>query len=174
MNMIAAAAAALLAVQTTPGPPVQCISEQQVTDLAIVLMPTVVEAARERCGRHLSGGFVSSPEGAALAERFRAAGTSRRGNAAQAVRVIAGPSVPRALPGEAILAVMTEGLVRQGFANIDESRCRGIDSLFASLAPLPPENMGRAVSALYTLVSMDEGATRRGRSMPPICPASAN
>jgi hypothetical protein len=168
MNMIAAAATALLAVQTTPGPPVQCMQAQQLTDLSIVLMPTFVDAARERCGPHLSNGFISSPQGAALAARYRAEGPARRGNAARAVRLIAGNSVPRALSGDTILAVMTEGMIGGALASVDAPRCRAVDSLVASLAPLPPENMGQAVSALYTLVSLGEG---RRRSMPPVCPA---
>ncbi|HZF93586.1 MAG TPA: hypothetical protein VEZ20_01805 [Allosphingosinicella sp.] len=171
MNMIAAAAAALLAVQTTPGPPVQCIPAQQLTDLSIVLMPTFVDAARQRCGPHLSNGFLSSPQGAALAERYRGAGAPRRANAARAVRLIAGNNIPRALSGETIMAVMTEGMIGEALASVDAPRCRAIDSLVASLAPLAPENMGQAVSAIYTLVSLGEA---RRRSMPPVCPASAN
>jgi hypothetical protein len=171
MNMIAAGAAALLALQSTPGPPVQCIPAQQVADLAIVMMPAIVDAAQERCRPHLANGFLSSPGAAAMSERFRAAGAGRRGSAARAVHAMAGAPAPRAVPADVVLTVATTGFIGRAFASVDAPRCGRIQSLLGALAPLPPENVGQALAAIAALAAADDADNRRGSNMAPVCAA---
>jgi hypothetical protein len=162
------AAAALLAAQN-PGPPVECVPQQEVADLTIVLLPAFIDAAAAHCASHLgTGSFLGSGGGRAMAERLRAEAGPRRESAARGIRRMVGDEVPRGLSGTTMLNVLSEGMIGQAVTGLDAVKCRHVDKILRAAAPLPPANIGDLIAAIGGLAFLDRRDSGRA---PPVCPA---
>ena len=140
------AAAALLLVQAPPAER-PCITHQEAADMAVALLPFLVDAATLRCrGRLAPDAFLNS--GAAeWSARLRQDGAARRDSAFRGIAKLGGAAPPSGAGGETafqfVAQMMTAGLT----ARIRPEDCEQVDTIARSLAPLPTDNLANLIVA---------------------------
>ncbi len=156
MLKMLAMAAMLSNPATLPAPPAAppCLTRQQIGDISVVSMASMVETARNACRSHLPAtAFLATPAAAEFSGRMRAEARQRLASAMAGVtRVVeaAGmtPDVIRNM-GEQGIAEGT-GAEFAGFLN--PALCGDINEIMEISASLSPDQMGRFFSAFGSLV----------------------
>jgi hypothetical protein len=159
------AVAALLLVQAVPPAKPPCVERAGVRDATMVLAPHIVEAVAGKCKAHLPAtAFLASRSGELVA-RMKTESAGRADSAAAAIRLIAGEKLPEIKDSEALLTVggqLGGGMIAE---NLKPEMCPEMSNLIESFAPLPSENLGRALVSVLALVKVGE----KGPG-PAICP----
>jgi len=173
MRMIkrqAAAAAALLAVLPGLASAQQgCITEDEVSAMAIYSVPSVVQSVRLRCdGRLASGGFMARG-GDAFAGRYSALQNAVWPKAKSgAIKALSGTTAndPQSLamisslPDDAVRPLVDSLIVQEVSARIETGSCSRIERAMEGLALLDPEVAGTMLSVVVGLIGPDD---------PPVC-----
>lgn len=146
----------LAATQTTP-PPVlvpapTCLTREQVGDIAIAVLPFIIESARSHCGPHLPpNAFIATERSAAMATAIREVAAPRRAAAATAFRIMAGRSLPRGISDRTLGQMMGETMAGELMPSLDAQVCRNLDALLDNMSLLPPERIGSFLGAFFAL-----------------------
>jgi hypothetical protein len=159
-----AIAALLLAQAGTPAKP-PCVPRDGIRDAAMVLAPHLVEAVADKCKAHLPATSFLASGSAGLVTRMKAASAGRANSAAAAVRAVAGDKLPDIKDSEAL---MTMGAAFAGLAvteSLKPEMCPEMSNLVEAMAPLPSENLGRAILSVLVLAKVGD----KGNG-PTICP----
>ena len=146
---------ALLLAQAAPAEQ-PCITPQEAGDMAVALLPSMVEAVATRCRPHLAAEAFLLTGANPWIERLRRDGASRRASALRGIGLISGGAAP---PSEANEA--TFDFVAQMFAGVltrelKAEYCGDIDTIARSLAPLPPDNIAQLVGASLSLAMVTQ------------------
>ena len=193
-------AAALLLAQAAP-PPAQpaCITPQQAGDLAVAMLPYMVDAAVSHCRPHVADDSFLATGAEGWAERLRRDGEPRRASALRGVTLMGGPQPPGGVDPAAAFDLVAQMLSLGLTAAIRPESCPQVDTIARSLEPLPTDNIASLVGATLTLAMAQanteddddgdadaedadetaasepgeapEGESGQRRSGPPICPA---
>ena len=192
-----AAAAALLLAQATPQPAEPaCITPEQAGDLAVAMLPYMVDAAVRHCRPHVASDSFIATGAQAWSERLRRDGEPRRASALRGVTVVGAPQPPGNVDPAAAFDLVAQMLSLGLTAAIRPESCGQVDTIARSLEPLPTDNIASLVGATLTLAmshaniedddadadadsedseaAAGDGAQPQGerrRSGPPICPA---
>ena len=154
-----AAAALLLSAQATP--PAQCIPRAQAGQMAVALLPSLIDSMGRACATHLPAGAFLGNGSRALSERLRADTAAVRAGAVTAILAMTGQAAPAAGQNpDDMIRVLTDSFT----TGVDAPSCRGASELIEALAPLPTANVAQAVSAVLGVAM-----TRAGDDGPPIC-----
>ena len=158
-----AAAALLLAAQgaVAQQPPQQCLPRAQAAQMAVALVPSLIDSLGRACTSHLPAGAFLGNGSRTLAERLRTDTAAVRAAAVTTLLSMTGQA--EAAPGqspEQMINVLTESFT----AGIDAPNCRGASELLEALSPLPTANVAQAFSAVLGVAM-----TRAGQDGPPIC-----
>lgn len=150
-------AAALLAGQTASpsAPPVAaCVTRQQLGDISVVVMASMVESARNACRPHLPAtAFLATPAGTEFSDRMRGEGRQRLLSAVAGITRMAPPG---GLAPDTLRTLGEQGLVEgtgaefSGFLN--PAICGDINEMMEISAELSPDQMGRFFAAFGSLV----------------------
>lgn len=143
-------AAALLLAQAAPVER-PCITHEEAGDMAVALLPFLVDAAAQRCRPHLAADSFLVTGAAEWSARLRHDGAPRRASALRGIGKMGGATPPAGAGGEAafdFLAQLATGSLTTG---IRPENCSQLDAIAESLAPLPTENLARLVSAGLSL-----------------------
>jgi hypothetical protein len=170
-RIAAAFGATALAVQPVPGSSqAACISEAEVSALAVFLVPSLVEVVRERCADRLQADGFLSRDGDALVARYAAlleavwpeakagfvkfaeADTKREREEADAMAN---------LPDAGLQPLIEAVIAEEAAKSIRPADCSRIERLVASLAPIEPRAAGNLVAVIASLSGLDE---------PSVCP----
>lgn len=162
-----AAAAALCAlpaqaIAQPKGP--KCLTRPELRTAIAYLMPTLVNAAVERCRPSLASNAYLVARGSSLVERYRAAGTgSDRDVTALIQRFVPLPG------GKASQGTAAKGLIDAaiGFAiqsEIKDKDCADISQSMAFLDPLPAANMAGLIE--FVAVKVNDGNARKAAIAP--------
>lgn len=173
---LALAAAASLALQPTlASAQANCVTEQEVTAIAIYAVPGAIEAVRLKCGATLGTGGYLARSGAGLSARYTAlqprvwprakAGllkvlTARAGDnrARQSMGMMA------SLPDSAVRPLVDALIVQEISAKIATGQCRRIELVLQAIAPIEPEIAGGVIGSIVGLVDPEQM---------PVCPRRA-
>lgn len=142
-----------------------CVPREGIRDAAMVLAPHLLEAAAAKCRTHLPAGSFLATGSAQLVTRMKAESAGRAPSAAAAVRAVAGDKLPDIKDSEAL---MTMGAQMAGLAiakDLKPEMCPEMSNLVEAMAPLPSENLGRALLSVLVLAKVGE----KGDG-PAICP----
>ena len=150
-------AAALLTGQAAnppPPPAASCLTRQQIGDISVVVMASMVETARNACRPHLPAtAFLTTPAGAEFSGRLRAEARQRLISAVAGIAKTAatGGMTPETLRtlGEQGLA---EGTGAEFSAFLNPALCGDINEIMEIGAELSPDQMGRLFGAFGSLV----------------------
>ena len=146
-------AAALLLAQAAPAMPAApaCITHEEAGDMAVSLLPFLVEAAAQRCRPHLASGAFLLTGAADWSARLRREAAPRRASALRGMSKFGGVAAPGGAGGEAafdfLAAMVTAGLT----SNLRPENCGQLAAIAQSLQPLPTDNIARLVGASLAL-----------------------
>ena len=166
------AAAALLLAQAAPAER-PCITHEEAGDMAVSLLPYLIDAAAQRCRPHLGQDAFLTGGGAQWSERLRHDAAPRRESALRGIAKIGGITAPPG-GGEATFAFVAQ-MVTSGLTNnIRPEQCGQIDAIAQSLQPLPTDNIARLVGAGLSLAMTandddENNEDEDGEDGPPIC-----
>lgn len=152
-----AAATCLLAISSTAAAQTQarpCITAAENEAVVAYVMPDLIGALENRCGRVLPADAFLGPRSAALQKRLKPQSDRAWPRARKAAQRITGTPMPVEGPlaniAKSALAPAAALSIAQSF---DAERCRIADRLLAELAPLPPENLARVMALFLELGS---------------------
>ena len=149
------AAALLLAQAATTAPPAPavtaCITHEEAGDMAVSLLPFLIDAAAQRCRPHLASGAFLLTGAGDWSARLRREAAPRRASALRGMGKFAGAMAPAGASGDAafdfVAQLVTAGLT----ANIRPENCGQLDTIAQSLQPLPTDNIARLVGATLAI-----------------------
>lgn len=161
LAVFAATALALQPVAASAQP--ACVSEQEVTAIAIYSMPGALQAVRLKCGSTLGASGFLAQRGDAFAARYTAlqprvwprakAGlikvlATRTGDtrSRQSLDMVAN------LPDDAVRPLVDALIVQEISAKIPAGNCRRIELLLQAMAPIDPEVAGGVLGSIVGLV----------------------
>ncbi|HEV2866892.1 MAG TPA: hypothetical protein VGX37_10270 [Allosphingosinicella sp.] len=156
-------AAALLAAQAAQAAPAEppCITRQEAGDMAVTLLPHLIDAMAQRCGEHLGAQAFLRTGAAGLAARLRQDAVPRRQSAMRGIGKIGGAAFPTAAGSEAGVDFLAAILTAAAASNVTPASCPDIDAIVQSLAPLPADNIARLVGSTFALAMNAEPRERR-------------
>jgi hypothetical protein len=167
---LAAVTAAALVVQPAVAVAQQrCITEDEVSAMAIYSVPSVVQSVRVRCdGRLSSSGFLAR-RGDAFAGRYAALQNAVWPKAkAGAIKAFAGKGTESSqgidmmanLPDDAVRPLVDALIVQEVSARIEPANCGRIELAMEGLALLDPEVAGTMLGVVVGII---------GPENPPVC-----
>lgn len=168
--MTAAALAMQPAVATAQARP--CITEDEISAIAIYSVPSVVQSVRLRCDGELSASGFVARRGDAFAGRYAAlqnavwpkakagafkafSGTGTQGG--QSLDMVA------SLPDDAVRPLVDALIVQEVSARIEPANCRRIEMAMEGFALLDPEVAGTMLGVVVGII---------GPENPPVCRSS--
>jgi hypothetical protein len=147
---------ALLLTQAAPAER-PCITPQEAGDMAVALLPSLVDAATQRCRPHLAGDAFLLTGAVQWSAQLRRDAGPRRESAMRGIALISGSTAPpAAADNEAtfeFVAAMLAGVLAR---DIDPASCSDLDTIARSLAPLPSDNIAQLVGATLGLAMAHE------------------
>lgn len=146
------AAAALLLVQAAPEvappTPAPCITHQEAADVAISLLPFVLDAVAQRCRQTLPPTAFLNTGAAAWSSRLRQDGTARQESAMRGIAKMGGAAPPpNAEVGQAAFVMVAQMMTGSLTTQLRTEQCPQIDTIARSLEPLPTENIANLIIA---------------------------
>lgn len=163
---LAAVAAAAMALQPVAAQAQQsCISEDEVSAMAIYAMPSLVQSVRLQCGTSLSqSGFVAR-RGDAFAARYAGLqnkvwpraksgllkyGAGKTGSGTQNLATFAN------LPDNAVRPLVDALIVQEASTKIQRSQCGQIERVMEAAATIDPEVAGTLIGLTAGLFASDD------------------
>jgi hypothetical protein len=144
-----------------------CVTRQEANDMIVVAAPYFIEAAAQRCVAQLPAeAFLRSEAGArAMVSRFRAETDSRIASALRGfVKVSGHPNTEVRGDPQEVLDNAGRQAASEIVGGMSPGKCASVSALLETIAPLPADNVGRLMTALFQLVG------RGGRDSMNICP----
>lgn len=152
---LAAVAAVALALQPAVAQAQQaCISEDEVSAMAIYSMPSLVQSVRLQCGPALASSGFLARRGDSFAARYAGLqnavwpraksgllkyGSHKASTASQNIAMFAN------LPDNAVRPLIDALIVQEASAKIDSKQCGRIERMMEAVAPIDPEIAGTLV-----------------------------
>jgi hypothetical protein len=149
------AIAAMLASPAANPPAVSnCLTRQQIGDISVVTMASMVETARNACRPHLPAtAFLGTPAAAEFSGRLRAEARQRL---ISAVAAISRMTPTRGVTPEAMRSLTEQGLAEgtgaEFSAFLNPAICGDISEIMEISAELSPDQMGRFFGAFGSLI----------------------
>ena len=146
-------AAALLLAQAAPAVPAAptCITHEEAGDMAVSLLPFLIDAATQRCRPHLASGAFLLTGAGDWSARLRREAAPRRASALRGISKFGGVVAPAGAEGEAAFNFVAQLLTAGLTTNIRSENCGQLDTIAQSLQPLPTDNIARLVGATLAL-----------------------
>ena len=148
------AAALLTSPAASPPSPAPCLTRQQIGDISVVTMASMVETARNACRPHLpASAYLATPAAAAFSGRLRAEARQRL---ISAVAGITRMAPTRGLTPETLRTLGEQGLAEgtgaEFSAFLNPAVCGDLSEIMEISAELTPDQMGRFFGAFGSLV----------------------
>jgi hypothetical protein len=159
-KLLAAAGAVSLALQPTLASAQQarpCVTEQEVSAIAIYSVPSLVQAVRQRCDGELSSGGYLSRRGDSLTARYAALQPAVWPQAKSGLlKLFAGASSDSrsgietisTLPDDAVRPFVDALIVQEAAPKIALKNCIRIERVIEVMAPIDPEVAGTLLGVL--------------------------
>lgn len=174
-GLVAAAAAALALQPVAAHAQQNCVTEAEISAIAIYSVPSVVEAMRLRCAGTLSANGYIAKRGSALSGRYAALQPRVWPRAKTGMLKVLGAQPGAAegrqmldsigtLPDEAIRPLVDAWIVQETSARIPTANCQRLEWVIEAIAPVDPEVAGGLIGAIVGLVDQDKL---------PVCPRRA-
>ena len=147
---------ALLLAQAAPAVK-PCITPEEAGDMAVALLPSLVDAATQRCRPHLAASAFLLSGASAWTARLRQDAGPRRELALRGISLISGNrQAPAGVESEATFEFVAGLLSGVLMRDIDPASCGDLDAIARSLEPLPSDNIAQLVGAALRLASAAE------------------
>jgi hypothetical protein len=149
----------------------QCVTEQEVSAIAIYSVPSLVEAVRQRCAGQLTSSGYLARRGDTLSARYAALQPAVWPRAKSGLfKLFAGGSEQSrdgletisTLPDEAVRPLVDALIVQETAPKIALKNCTRIERVIEVMAPIDPEVAGTLLGALVGFADAERF---------PVCPA---
>ena len=142
------ALAALLAHTTAAAAQdqVPCLTEAEVSDLAVFLLPPLIDQAAIKCGPVLPPSAYLNRSGANLSARLRPAASAAWPNARRIAERIGQDQLSGFLSEDVERSVIEAAVPATIVANLKPEACGTVSDFVETVSPLPPRNIGRLVA----------------------------
>ncbi len=163
---LAAAAAVALTLQPAVAAAQQaCISEDEVSAMAIYSVPSLVQSVRLRCNGQLSSRGFLARRGDAMVARYSGLqdaawpraktgllqfGASRAKGAPQQIQMFAN------LPDSAVRPLVDAFIVQEASAKIETKHCGSIERVLEAVSPIDPEVAGKLIGVVVGLAAGED------------------
>lgn len=142
---------ALLLTQAAPAAK-PCITPQEAGDMAVAVLPSLVDAATQRCRPHLAANAFLLTGASTWTARLRQDAGPRRESALRGISLISGNSqAPAGVESEATFEFVAGLLSGVLMRDLDPASCGDVDAIARSLEPLPADNIAQLVGATLSL-----------------------
>jgi hypothetical protein len=151
-----------------------CVTEAEVSAVAIYSVPSLIQAMRLKCGNELSPSGYLARRGDTLAGRYAALQPRVWPRAKSGMlKVLGGQanaqgrelmSTVGSLPDNAVRPLVDAWIVQEASAKIPAGNCRRIEWVIEAMAPIDPEVAGGVLGAIVGLVDPERM---------PVCPRRA-
>lgn len=166
-TLLAIAGAAGLLLQSASAAAQQaptCVTEQEVSAIAIYSVPGIVQAVRQRCGSELSESGYLAQRGNTLSARYVALQPSvwptarsglfkllagKAGSSGQGLEMMAG------LPDDAVRPLVEALIVQETAPKIALKNCTRLERVIEVMAPIDPEVAGTLIGLLVGFADSD-------------------
>ena len=147
---------ALLLTQAAPAAK-PCITPQEAGDMAVAMLPSLVDAAAQRCRPHLAANAFLLTGASTWTARLRQDAGPRRESALRGISLISGSSQPPSgADSEATFEFVAGLLSGVLMRDLDPASCDDVDAIARSLEPLPSDNIAHLVGATLSLAMAAE------------------
>ena len=140
------AVAALLLAQAAPAER-PCITHEEAGDMAVALLPFLIDAAAQRCRPHLAANAYLLNGAAEWSARLRRDSVPRRAAALRGIAKMGGVTPPAGAGNEATFDFIAQLATGSLTNDLQPENCGQIDTIAQSLSPLPSDNIARLVGA---------------------------
>ena len=148
IHPLAAAALLLASAQSGPGQPARpCITHEEAADVAVTLLPFLIDGMVQRCRPHLAAGAFLLTGAADWSARLRRDAAPRRASALRGISKMGDVASPSGAGGEAAFDFIAQMVAAGLTGNIQPENCGRVDTIAQSLSPLPTENIANLVGA---------------------------
>ena len=173
IGLAAAAATVILLHPVAASAQQACVTEEEVSAIAIYSMPSLVEGVRVRCDGQLSpNGFLNRPN-SSFKTRYASLQTKAWPRAksgllkvlaakSSATRGPQGLDMIGSLPDNAVRPLVDALIVQEVSPKIDTGQCSRIERIIELASPIDPEIAGNVLGAVVGLINPKEL---------PVCPA---
>jgi hypothetical protein len=125
-----------------------CLQPREAEDLAIFILPSLIEGMARKCQVMLPAGATLARSGAAIAGRYRAESNAAWPNAKIAFGRLSGENSLNFLSEEVLRVVIEEATSAAIVADFKPKDCTMANRFVDILEPLPARNMGQLVALL--------------------------
>ena len=165
---LAACAAAALALQPIAASAQQaCVTEAELSAVAIYSVPSLEQAMRVKCSGELSSNGYLARRGDALSGRYAALQPKVWPRAKSGMLKVLGSNSGAAqgrqlldsvgmLPDNAIRPLVDAWIIQETSAKIPSANCRRLEWVIEAMAPIDPEVAGGVIGALVGLVDPEQ------------------
>ncbi len=135
----------------------ECVTEREVSGLAIYALPSIVNGIDPICAPHLASDGYLAQNSQNLAERYARLGDANWPLAKSAMLKFigekdAGSEAIASLPDEAVRPLVEAVLVQKIAGDIKPQNCPKIERGFQLIDKLPPETVGEVIGFVMGLV----------------------
>lgn len=161
-----AAITALTASQAAMAQAEACISEREISHLAIYAVPSLVEGVRGKCGRALSSTGFLATRGDSFAAKYTAMQAETWPGAKAAIAKFAAPTAKgksadgfamlAGLPDDAVRPLVDALIAQKIGEEIKPKNCSTIERGMQLLAPFGPRDSGALIGFVVALVKPND------------------
>jgi hypothetical protein len=146
-----------------------CISEEEVSSMAIYAMPGLVQSMHITCGASLAPDGFLATEGDSMAGRYAALQDAAWPQAKSGIMKFAGARAKKKsaeldilaqLPDNAVRPLLEAMLVQEVSAKIAQKDCRKAERAMEAIAPIEPETAGNLIGVVIGIAGVQN---------PPVC-----
>jgi hypothetical protein len=142
-----------------------CMTDSEFKDVALFILPGVVDGAVSRCEASLPRDAYLLNGGRRLGERLAGESDTHRPGAVAAIAKFGTGKIPEGVSNETFTSLVRDMAKTQLFKKIGADDCSRINEVAELLAPLPPENL-IGVVALLARMGMAKDKTAPFRFCP--------
>jgi uncharacterized protein YgbK (DUF1537 family) len=165
---LAALVAGGLAFQPTLAAAQQtCVTETEVSAVAIYSVPSIIQAVRNKCGRQLTSSGYLARNGDSLSRRYAALQggvwpRAKSGLLKVLARQTAGAQgrqttqMLSTLPDDAVRPLVDALIVQEVQAKVQASNCTRIEWVIEAIAPIDPDIAGKLIGTVVGLVDPEQ------------------
>ncbi len=160
-----AAAAALVLQPAVAAAQASCVSEQELSAMAVYAMPSLLRSVQQRCAGQLQQSGFLAREGRALSARYTAlqprvwprakAGLLKIASDRSGLQGAESLAMFTSLPDESVRPLVDALIVQELTPEIPLDHCSRIERGVSAMAPIEPEVAGNLVAVMLSMVADD-------------------
>jgi hypothetical protein len=157
--------AGMLAAAAPAPPPPPCVSEGEVKDLVLFILPDMIDTIGQQCRASLATDSYLLGDGRRLARTLAVEKAAHLAGASAAFAKIGRGKGGADLRDEKVQLAFVESLRDEVMGKVSARTCIDVDQAALLLAPLPSDNLGRLAALLVRISTAGDNKRGKGASI---------